>query len=218
MATVISGEARERPLSDASTMFGKDMTQSSLGLVGPLEPSSHLVKMVTLSPTDLAVLRHAIGAPIDEERQAFLHPKSSLWPPAGLPTGLYKDVILSRTVSQYQFYFCAILFNTALVVQLIIGACVTALASSVNEHGEAITIIAATNTVITGLLALMHNSGLPNRYKKDWQEFEKVEMFLKELIDAGIVCEGVTKDEVIADCYEKFQMAKVRASIVGFEQ
>jgi len=89
----------------------------------------------------------------------------------------------------------------SLVLQILIGAVTTALASSSAAQGTGITILAAANTVNAGLLALMHNSGMPDRFKHDWNEFDKVEMFMKELIDAGIVREGVSKEDVIADCY-----------------
>jgi hypothetical protein len=64
------------------------------------------------------------------------------------------------------------------------------------------------NTVNAGILALMHNSGLPDRYKNDWVEYEKVEMCLKALIDGAVVQKGLSKEDIIADCYERFAKAR----------
>lgn len=99
-------------------------------------------------------------------------------------------------------------FNVSLFLQLILGAATTALASSSKAHDTSLTILAAMNTVNAGVLALMHNSGLPDRYKNDWVEYEKVEMCLKALIDGGVVREGLSKEDIIADCYQRYSNAK----------
>ena len=62
----------------------------------------------------------------------------------------------------------------------------------------------------------MHNSGLPDRYKKDWSEFDVVEMFMREVLETGIVpvgdgetvSEGEEADWVIEKCFELFRDAK----------
>ena len=51
-------------------------------------------------------------------------------------------------------------YNIAIVVQLILGASLTALGSISSKHELAIVILAAANTVTAGVLALLHNSGL----------------------------------------------------------
>jgi len=70
-----------------------------------------------------------------------------------------------------------------LTLQIAVGASLTALGSSGlaspsfdddNPRDAPITILAAINTVVAGLLALMHNSGLPERYRKDMNEFDKI--------------------------------------------
>lgn len=57
----------------------------------------------------------------------------------------------------------------------------------------------------------MHNSGLPERFKNDFGEFEKVEQHIRALIETGVVKEGWTKEEVVADCWDRYQ--KARATI-----
>uniref|UniRef100_A0A0D2XXG4 SMODS and SLOG-associating 2TM effector domain-containing protein n=1 Tax=Fusarium oxysporum (strain Fo5176) TaxID=660025 RepID=A0A0D2XXG4_FUSOF len=66
-----------------------------------------------------------------------------------------------------------------------IGASITALSSG-GFDDTAITILAASNTVIAGLLALLHNSGIPDRYRYDKSEFQKVEDHIGEVLATGI--------------------------------
>lgn len=180
----------------------------------PTTPASVTGKIASLSPADFAIVCHAIGATANGETQALLHPTSVIYPPKGLTDGLYKNVIRSRTISQYQYYTCSIFFNISLILQLLLGAALTALGSSSHQNGKntAITILAAANTVNAGLLALMHNSGLPDRYKKDCDEFDSVYMFMKELMDTGIVKQGLTREDIIADCYTRYAVARETVS------
>jgi hypothetical protein len=164
---------------------------------------------MVLSDTDLKLLRKAIGAPVkDEEDQNGRKPLVWYWPPRNLSRGLYRDVILSRTKSQYSYYFTATLYNTCLVLQLLLGAALTALGSTSSRNHLAITILAAANTVNAGLVALLHNSGLPNRIRNDWNEYDKVEMFLEELIDSGVVEVGMKWEDVVASCWKKYMAAR----------
>jgi SMODS and SLOG-associating 2TM effector domain len=165
-------------------------------------------KFTRLSPKDLAMVCQAIGGVSDDEHHALLHPKSTIYPPKGLPDGLYRDAIRSRTVSQYQYFFVAAFFNLSLILQLLLGACLTALGSIAKNKDIPITVLAAANTVIAGLLALMHNSGLPDRYKKDWNEFDNVESYIKELMESGIARDGLDRDSVIEHCFEMYRKAK----------
>lgn len=146
----------------------------------PTRPSSRAPsvpqKLIKLSLADLAIVKHSLGCTTDPESH-LIHSTSTLYQPRNLPCGLYRSVLLSRTISQYQYLSSSLIFNLSLVLQVLLGAAITALGSS-DTHSIAVTISAATNTVIAGLLALMHNSGLPGRYKSDWNEFEELEWWL----------------------------------------
>jgi hypothetical protein len=72
------------------------------------------------------------------------------------------------------------------------------------------TTIAAVNTINAGLLALMHHSGLPHRYKNDWKEFDGVEVHVKELMESGLVKEGVGRDQAIETCFSMYRKAMER--------
>ncbi|KAH7360297.1 hypothetical protein BKA65DRAFT_182119 [Rhexocercosporidium sp. MPI-PUGE-AT-0058] len=161
-----------------------------------------------LSPTDHSIICQSIGALSNDESHRICHPDSYIYPPKGLPNGLYKDVIRSRTLAQYEYYFTSLLFTAALILQLLLGAALTALGSTDAGTNVRITLLAAANTVLAGLLALMHNSGLPERYKNDWTEFDEVEMFMKELVETGIVQSGWSRDQTIEHCYALYRRAK----------
>jgi hypothetical protein len=176
----------------------------SIYLKSPLDPFKHVIR---LSDKDLHNVRSAVGALTEGEDPKLVILRSTLWPARGLPAGLYKDVVRARTISMYQYYICSLFFNSALIIQLLLGAALTGISSSLSQTAV-ITVLAAANTVTAGLLALMHNSGLPHRFKKDWNEFDYVEMYLSELIRSGVVKDGMSRDQVIEYCYGLFKKAK----------
>jgi hypothetical protein len=184
-------------------------TASSNATPRPESPlPDHHYNITRLSNADLAIVCYAIGASNNIENQTIIHPTSNLYPPKGIPDGLYRDVIRARVNCQYSYHLSSTFFNIAMFLQLLLGAALTALGSKAAGQQLAITILAAANTVIAGLLALMHNSGLPDRFQKDFDEFDQVESYLKELMDTGIVRKGMTRDEVVENCFARFRRAK----------
>ncbi|CAL3972002.1 unnamed protein product [Diplocarpon coronariae] len=165
-------------------------------------------RVTRLSQADHAIICQSIGAVSGDENARIQHPASFLCPLKGLPSGLYRDVIRSRVMSQFQYYFSSFMFTSSLVLQLLLGAALTGIGSTPAGNGTTITMLAAINTVIAGLLALMHNSGLPDRYKNDWTEFDEVEMYLKELVEAGVVRSGWSCEKVIEHCFALYRRAK----------
>ncbi|KAK4218534.1 hypothetical protein QBC37DRAFT_465376 [Rhypophila decipiens] len=175
----------------------------------PVQPVHHHF----ISPAEWARLAHGLGAiragetrDGESETHNVVHPTCWYWPPKGMPEGLYRDVVVER--SQY-FIFYHVLSTLRwflMILQIILGAIITALGHT--EHAIPITVLAAVNTVGAGVLALMHNSGLPDRYRLNEVEFVKVEDYIKELLDTGIVENGQTVDSVLIDCFARFQTAK----------
>ncbi|XEV05245.1 hypothetical protein FSHL1_010532 [Fusarium sambucinum] len=100
-----------------------------------------------------------------------------------------------------------------LIVQLIIGAALTALGPMSLEKGTPITILGASNTVLAGLLALFTHSGLPDRYRYDKAEFERVEDHIREILITGLVHAGKTANEALAECYDRFHHAKTTVEV-----
>ncbi|KAK3936282.1 hypothetical protein QBC46DRAFT_32926 [Diplogelasinospora grovesii] len=171
--------------------------------------NSHHVSHRFLTPAEWARVAHGIGAIREnEDSHSVVHPTSFFWPPRGLPDGLYKDVVSQRTKYFYSYHILSLMRWTLMIWQLLLGAILTALGSVKLADGTAITILAAVNTIDAGLLGLMHNSGLPDRYRLNKVEFDKVEDHLKELLDSGIVQHGQTVDDVLSDCFQRYQNAK----------
>lgn len=137
-----------------------------------------------------------------------VHPTSWLWPPKGMPRGLYHDVVLRRTKCMVLFYAATLMQWTFMLLQLCISAVVTALGSVVVKDGTPITVLGAINTISAGILAFLHNSGIPDRYRKDMEELRDVEDHIKELLDSSIAPAGLSLEQIIAECFDLFQDAK----------
>lgn len=95
-----------------------------------------------------------------------------------------------------------------MIVQLLVGAALTAIGSMSMSDGVPITVLGAVNTVVAGFLALLTNSGLPDRYRYDMFEYAQVEDHIKEILNSGVVPANKTNDQVIAECFEMYQDAK----------
>lgn len=161
-----------------------------------------------LTANEWMILARGVGAIRDAEENALVVPTSWWWPAKGLPPGLYADVIRRRSVSFYFFHLASIVRWGLLVVQLFLGASLTALGAFSFANGTSITVLGAANTIIAGLLALLHNSGLPDRYRYDMAEFEEVEDHIKEILTTRLVRADLTLDQVLAQCYDLFHDAK----------
>ncbi|KAK3307491.1 uncharacterized protein B0T15DRAFT_530381 [Chaetomium strumarium] len=161
-----------------------------------------------LTPTEWARVAHGIGAIREGEQHQVVHPTCWYWPPRGLPDGLYRDIVTHRFKYSVGFQLLNSLHWSMLVLQVTLGAILTALGSLPQREAAPITALAAVNTVSAGLLGLLHNSGLPDRYRMDKAEFIQVEDFVKEVLDTGIVDAGQTVEDVLNDCYARFQYAK----------
>ncbi|KAH6895553.1 hypothetical protein B0T10DRAFT_587051 [Thelonectria olida] len=168
----------------------------------------HIPRHRFLSHSEWTVFAHGVGAIRDAEHQAPVHPKSWWWPPKGLPQGLYRAVISQRTKAFYVFHMTSIARWTLMILQLLLGATLTALGSMSLERGTPITVLGAANTVIAGFLAFLHNSGLPDRYWYDMAEYEEVEDHIREILDAAMIPADHTLDQVLAECFDLYQSAK----------
>ncbi|KAI5918629.1 hypothetical protein F4810DRAFT_691403 [Camillea tinctor] len=149
-----------------------------------------------------------IGVLKDDESHQVIRSTCRIWPPYGLKDGLYRDVLFQKSKFSYSFH----LLNTAqwgmMLIQLASSAVLTALGSLPNKTGPTITVIAAANTCIAGVLALIHNSGVPYRYRLDSNEFSKLEDHLKAIIETGLVPAHQDIHEVLADCFDMYRAAR----------
>lgn len=161
-----------------------------------------------LSPHEWGVIARAIGGIHDFEQLRPAHASSWWWPPHGMPIGLYRDVVRHRTKCMILFYTATMLQWIFMLLQLCISAILTALGSLATSAGTAITVLGAVNTVSAGILAFLHNSGIPDRYRRDMEELREVEDHIKELLDSGIAPAGISLEQIIAECFDLFQDAK----------
>ncbi|KAK7418549.1 hypothetical protein QQX98_003894 [Neonectria punicea] len=161
-----------------------------------------------LTQAEWLIFAHGVGGVKDAENQAPLHPVSWWWPPKGLPAGLYRDIVYQRTKAFYIFHFSSIVRWSLMMMQLFLGASLTGLGSFSLSQGTSITVLGAANTVIAGVLAFLHNSGLPDRYGYDKAEFEDVEDHIREILDTAMVPADHSIDQALAECFDLYHHAK----------
>ncbi|KAK8042768.1 hypothetical protein PG994_013251 [Apiospora phragmitis] len=149
-----------------------------------------------------------VGCFKDEESETLVRPKCWYWPAKGLPDGLYRDVMWEKAKFTYWFHILSTIRWCLMVLQLGLSASLTALGSLSKQDGKPITIIAAICTCIAGILALMHNSGLPDRYRSDRNEFYQTEMHIKEIMDTRLAAADQNIMEVMAGCFDQFRAAR----------
>ncbi|KAL9564004.1 hypothetical protein ACKAV7_011864 [Fusarium commune] len=164
-----------------------------------------------LSEAELCKFRRRVcgGEHVEDiEHQLLVNPASGWWSRKGLPPSLYRDVVYLRVKSFYFFHAASVLRWSLMILQIFLGATLTALGSFSALDGTPITILGAVNTVVAGLLALIHNSGLPDRYRHDMAEFEEVEDYIREILDTRMVPADKTIDQAVAECFELYRNAK----------
>lgn len=125
-----------------------------------------------------------------------------------MPNGLYRDVVGQRTKCMALFYGATLMQWLFMLLQLCISAVLTALGSIATQDGTPITVLGAVNTVSAGILAFLHNSGIPDRYRRDMEELREVEDHIKELLDSGIAPAEMSLEQIIAECFDLYQDAK----------
>lgn len=108
------------------------------------------------------------------------HPAARCFPPVGgMPDGLYRSVVASRAKCQLRFHALSGTRWALMILQIVLGAILTGLGALDVSSRLPVTVLAATQTVVAGLLALLHNSGLPDRYRSNQGEFGKVERHIR---------------------------------------
>ncbi|KAL4862432.1 hypothetical protein BDV12DRAFT_207210 [Aspergillus spectabilis] len=110
-------------------------------------------------------------------------------------------------------------FNFLAIVQLIVGATITALGPLAGEHMVAITVLGAVNTVVAGIHALMKGRGLPQRLGKDLAEIRKVLAYIEEVEIRLKYSDGEqANDEVTPLIEEAFTQYKIMQEVIDMNQ
>ncbi|KAI1770863.1 hypothetical protein F4818DRAFT_445800 [Hypoxylon cercidicola] len=175
----------------------------------PQPPASHeKIAYRVLSHAEWVQFCRGIGVFKDDESEKIVRPTNRWWPPKGFRDGLYQDVLSEKTKFGYWFRAVGTVTWVLMLIQIAISAVLTALGSLSTNNGTAITSIAAVNTCVGGILALLHNSGLPDRYRKNKNEFYKIEEHLKAIMDTSVVPADKDLSEILAGCFDMFRDAR----------
>lgn len=95
-------------------------------------------------------------------------------------SNLRRKLIQEKRHLKLQYWISTVVFNLLTMVQVIIGAVITALGPSAADHMVAITVLGAINTSCAGLLALLKGRGLPQRLRGSMIEISKVLDFIQD--------------------------------------
>lgn len=125
-------------------------------------------KLVGVPPSDL---------PPDAER-----------PPIG-PKTLYGRALRQRRNQYTTYAVTATISNSLLLMQVVLGAAVTALGASSSSH-ILITLFGATNTIIAGVVAYLKSRGQPMRARMYRDDLERV---VDEIENSEIMWLGISK-------------------------
>ncbi|KAI0870654.1 hypothetical protein GGS24DRAFT_504547 [Hypoxylon argillaceum] len=181
---------------------------SGNGSPKPSTPDGKVQHYRLMSKDEWLQFCRGVGVLKDEESEEVIRATSRVWPPRGFKDGLYNDILFKKTKFTYYYHAVSVIAWGLMLIQLALSAVLTALGAMSKNNGLPITIIAAINTGISGILALLHNSGLPDRYRWDRNEFYKLEEHIKAIVDTGLVPLGHTTNDVLGECFEMFATAQ----------
>jgi hypothetical protein len=92
---------------------------------------------------------------------------------------VYNQVLECEKWARYKYYFCDFIVVTAMFLQIIIGASVTAFGAG-SASTVLITAFGAANTALASLLAVLKSQGLPNRIRQDWNGWRELREYIEE--------------------------------------
>ena len=93
---------------------------------------------------------------------------------------LYKKLVQDESREWWQYRFISASFNLLAIVQVMVGASITALGPFGGQHLIAVTVLGAVNTVIAGFIALLKGRGLPQRPRKNMLELRRVREYIEQ--------------------------------------
>lgn len=105
-------------------------------------------------------------------------------------TGIYRAVLNGRRAKLWKCTVFSAVVYTCHLVQILVGATLTAFGPVAGNHAVAITILGSVNTVTAGVLALFKGQGLQERLHKDEVEFTRLQVWIEEthaLLEAGVI-------------------------------
>ncbi|ERS95229.1 uncharacterized protein SPSK_06360 [Sporothrix schenckii 1099-18] len=181
---------------------------------------------------NVVLFREAVGIPTAStrpptpsadasHRPARHDPESGGVPPDSMPTGIYARVIKEKKAKMWQASVLNGLLNACHVAQILVGAVLTTLGPSAQDHTVAITVLGATNTVLAGVFVLMKGQGLPGRLRKNAATFRRVQDWIEET-DALLVAGVVGRDRrdvgsLVETAFQKYNAAVANDQATGWQ-
>lgn len=119
--------------------------------------------------------------------------------------GIYQRVVKAEKLYKDQYKLYSTVINSALGLQIIFGAALTALGAG-NGPRSAVTAFGAINTILASILTFLKGSGLPNRMKYYHNELQKVREYIeqreREFARGAIELDLKAEVTVIEEMYE----------------
>lgn len=118
--------------------------------------------------------------------------KPHTWPPGQAyrphPSRLYPRAVQRRRTQCYIYALTTTLINGLLLLEIVLGAALTALGAS-NSSRILITVFGALNTVIAGLIAVLKSRGLPLRARMFRDDLDRV---VNEIESSAVMWLGIS--------------------------
>ncbi|KAF7587690.1 hypothetical protein BBP40_006876 [Aspergillus hancockii] len=93
---------------------------------------------------------------------------------------IYNRLIRKERHERGQYELIDAIYNILAILQVMIGASITALGPYGDKYMLAVTVLGAVNTTIAGLIALLKGRGLPQRPRKNMVELRKARKYIEE--------------------------------------
>lgn len=176
VANLPSKETMDNITATASTDDGHGNFGITAPPIAPTPTPHHHPDLHKLVPANnkLAVFRQLTGidsVPALKLTEILGRPASNL--------GIYARTVRAEDRATLQYRIFSFLINACLGIQIIVAASLTALGAGNGPH-RVVTGFGAINTIIAGFLTYLKGSGLPNRYKHQQNQWEKVREYIEQ--------------------------------------
>jgi hypothetical protein len=125
---------------------------------------------------------------------------------------LEKELSQTRNYQNFQYQLLSVSLNLLVILQVVIGATITALGPSGGDHVLAITVLGAFNTSIAGILSLLKGRGLPQRLRRNMAEISKVLDLIRErktlLRYGNLQVSDLAISELLQDIFQAYSSMK----------
>ena len=126
----------------------------------------------------------------------------------GQNLGIYKRTVDKEVKSKFQWQLSTWVINACFLLQIIVGAALTALGAA-GGPSAAVTILGAINTILAGLLTYLKGQGLPGRLEQHFQLMrtlrEHIEERERDFAEPGCLLNVDDEIEAIVAMYKEIR-------------